>query len=44
MVRLSRKVLANPANPLSPLTKAWAEETEIRQVEFYQAIINGEPS
>lgn len=44
MVRLSAKVMQNPINPLSPLTKAWAEETAIRQVEFYQSIIGGQSS
>lgn len=38
MLRLSKEVLDDPASPLSPLVKAWAQETAIRQIDFYQAI------
>ena len=38
MLRLTADVVDDPANPLSPLAKAWAQETAVRQIEYYEQV------
>lgn len=38
MLRLSKEVMDDPSSRLSPLVKQWAQETSVRQIEYYQTI------